>query len=118
MGNKVQVNGTMTVFNSNKYGEEIKQKILSAPNGKVRVIKKVLIDPETNEEVVITGKLYQAPSGSLTSRIAFKLDNIKSLLIDDKKNKAQQKKVDKKNKPKEDIDIEQIASDLGMEELI
>lgn len=112
MSNNAQVTGFMTVTNSKKYSDEIKQKIVDAPDGKVRAIRKVLIDPETNEEVIITGKLtISKSSGSLTSRIAFSLNNIQSLIIDDNKNK-------KADKPKKEVDVEKVAADLGMEGLV
>lgn len=53
-----QVTGYMTIKDSNKLPLETKQKIVSAPEGFVRKLRKVLVDQETGEKVILEGKMY------------------------------------------------------------
>lgn len=102
---KAQVNGTMTIIKSSKMNPELRQKILeNGPNGEVRVFKKVLLDPETNDEIVIKGFARSSEKGSLTCRINFKLNNIESLLVE-KDEKSKDSKVDN----------DELARSLGIE---
>ncbi|MFA5048748.1 MAG: hypothetical protein WC516_07015 [Patescibacteria group bacterium] len=90
-----KVTGFMTVSDSNKLPLSVKHKVISAPAGQVRKFRKVLIDPETGEEVVIEGRAYIGGLGkdgepigdrkqSLTCRIAFRVKNLLSVLSEGK----------------------------------
>lgn len=113
MANKAQVTGHMTISNSNKLANAVKERILDAPDGHVRVFRKRLIDPDTNKEVVITGKARLSKGGrdgtgpkSLTSYIAFKLEGVESLLVEE----------DAPKQPQKDVDVDALAASLGLEE--
>ena len=108
---KAQITGHMTISNSGKLDDAVKEKILEAPDGMVRVFRKRLIDPDTNTEVVITGKARLSKGGkdgrgpkSLTSYIAFKLDGVESLLIGETT-----------KKDNDEINVDDLASSLGLE---
>ena len=101
---KAQVNGTMTIIKSSKMKPELKEQILAkGPNGEVRVFRKVLLDPVTNEEVVIKGVARPSEKGSLTCRINFKLNGIESFL----------QEVDGK-KEEDEVDTDELARSLGL----
>ena len=113
MSSKAQVTGHMTISSSSKLTGPVKEKILEAPEGMVRVFRKVLIDPATNKEVVITGKARLSKGGkdgsgpkSLTSFIAFKLEGVESVLVDEKA----------PTQTKKEVNVDALAASLGLEE--
>ena len=86
-----QVTGFMTVLDSNKLPLSVKQKVCAAPDGHIRKFRKMLVDPETGEQVILEGRAYVGGLGkdgkpigdrkqSLTCRIAFKVGNLESIL--------------------------------------
>ena len=105
---EAQVTGFMTVEKSNKLPLSVKTKVVQAPAGHVRKFQKLLVDPEKlpaelreqvlavaleNESgrVMLSGRAYVGgcdKSGkpvsdrkqSLTCRIAFKVNNLQSVL--------------------------------------
>jgi len=89
---KAQVTGHMTISGSHKLPMEVKDKILEAPEGHARKFRKVLVDRDTGEEVVVQGtariggldkKTGQPIAGrkqSLTCYVAFKVKNVESFL--------------------------------------
>lgn len=95
-----QVTGFMTISDSNKLPLSVKQKVVAAPEGQVRKFRKVLLDEETGEKVVLEGKAYIGGLGkdgkpladrkqSLTCRVAFKVKNLESLLATEKAAKTE-----------------------------
>lgn len=111
-----QVTGHMTISNSNKLPMDTKGKVLSAPEGHVRKFKKVLIDPETNKEVVIqgvariggcdkNGKPLKDRKQSLTCYVAFKLNGVESLLAP----------VETKTESSDGVDLDAMAESLGLD---
>lgn len=84
---ELQVTGFMTLSGSAKLPN--KEALVSAPEGKVKCFRKVLTDPATGEQVVITGKMVLSKnSGNISSRIAFKLHNPEVVIVDTKAKKA------------------------------
>ncbi len=102
----VQLTGFMSVSHSKDLSPAVKEKVLEAPEGQEVAFRKVLIDPDTNEEVVITGKAYVSKAGGLSSRVAFKMKGVEKILKDAKAPKTTGSK-----KP----DPDALAVDLGLE---
>ena len=118
MANKAQVTGHMTISGSHKLNMAVKDKVLEAKEGFARKFRKVLLDPETNEEVVISGtariggldKKTGAPiagrKNSLTCYVAFKLKNVESFLAP-----VEEKSAEKAD----DEELEAMVADLGLQ---
>lgn len=108
-----QVTGFMTLSKSKLFDDKTKAQLLEAPEGQERVIRKVLVDPKTGQEVVFNGKARLSKSGSITSNFAVKLDGIEFLLVDAKLKANKKEEVEKK-----ETDLDQLASSIGLEELV
>lgn len=93
--NQGQVTGFMTIKDSNRLPFATKQAVVAAPEGHVRKFRKILLDPESGEKVVLEGKVYiggldkegkvlSDRKQSLTCRVAFKVENVESFLAQGK----------------------------------
>jgi hypothetical protein len=114
---KAQVTGHMTISGSNKLPMEVKAKILEAEEGHVRKFRKVLIDPETKQEVVVqgtariggldkkTGQPINGRKQSLTCYVAFKVQNVESFLAP----------LEKETETSDQEDLDAMAASLGLE---
>lgn len=72
----VQLTGNATIIGSKALSDEEKAKVLSAAEGKRKVVRLHLVDAQGNE-TVLEGRLYESKSGSLTARIMLQSEDCK-----------------------------------------
>ena len=113
---KAQITGHMTISGSNKLPMEVKAKILAAEEGYVRKFRKVLIDPDTNQEVVLQGNAriggldkkgepIDGRKQSLTCYVALKVQNVESFFAP----------LEKETETNDQEDLDAMAASLGLE---
>lgn len=98
---KGRVSGHLTLSGTKKtMNQEVKEAIVAPrEDGRICKLRKVLIDPETNEEVVLEGPVRISKNGNLTAFVNFMVENVDSVLTD-----APAEKPSKAEKPKFDAD--------------
>lgn len=101
-----RIHGHMTLRRSKSMPDAVKDSIVKAPEGKKKVLRKVLVDPETGEQVIVKGELRVANTGSLSAFINFMVENVECLL-EDKVEKAT-------SKPKPKFDVDAVAKKLSL----
>jgi len=98
---KGRLSGHLTLSGTKKtMNQEVKEAIVERDDGKVCKLRKVLIDPETKEEVVFEGPVRISKNGNLTAFVNVVLNDIGSVLVDAPAEEPEKKA----EKPKFDAD--------------
>jgi uncharacterized protein Veg len=87
---RLQVTGFATIAKSAELTDEQKAEILEASEGKVKAVRAKLVDSEGNE-VTFTARLGLSSKGSLTGRVAMKIESFEIVEVDEDKNKSEAK---------------------------
>jgi len=101
---KLQLNGFAVIAGSKKLAPEVKEQILSAPEGKKKILQAKLTDAEGNV-ITLKGPLQLSKQGSLMARYAMKIESFELVFVDEPK-----KKVTKEEK--EEAKVNQLAAEL------
>jgi len=76
-----RLDGNITIIGSKDFPDEIKTKVVKASEGKKKMLRLTFVDSQGNE-VVLQGKIYESSAGSLTARLATRVEGCELIELD------------------------------------